>query len=154
MQLKYINLTPELVGAVAEIAAFAPDPWYPQDFEDALADAHQWCCVALLNKTPVGFACYFSLSESVDLRLIAVAPSLRGRGVATGLLKHTLGVLAAQGKETCLLEVRCSNQAAIAFYEKSGFHRLALRKSLYSGPMEDGYLYSLSLSPSAAPPAL
>ena len=38
------------------------------------------------------------------------------------------------------LEVRASNQAAIALYEKHGFHQAGLRKGYYQHPREDAII--------------
>ena len=41
-----------------------------------------------------------------------------------------------------MLEVRKSNVAAIALYEKAGFTRVGERKNFYTRPREDALLYN------------
>ena len=43
------------------------------------------------------------------------------------------------------LEVRPSNQAARALYEKFGFVQRGVRKGFYKDPAEDGLIYTLDI---------
>ena len=43
------------------------------------------------------------------------------------------------------LEVRKSNENAIALYEKCGFKKIGERKNFYSKPTEDALIYTLYL---------
>jgi ribosomal-protein-alanine N-acetyltransferase len=74
------------------------------------------------------------------LENIAVLPPYRRQGVArtllSALLLHARSLLA----ERILLEVRASNQAAIRFYQASGFQTLARRRDYYSNPTEDALI--------------
>ena len=44
------------------------------------------------------------------------------------------------GCRSVFLEVRLSNGAAIALYEKLGYEKTAIRKGYYSQPVEDAYI--------------
>lgn len=63
---------------------------------------------------------------------VAVRESARGAGVATALLERALAVLAAQGARSVKLEVRESNEAALALYEKFDFEYLRTLPQYYS----------------------
>jgi ribosomal-protein-alanine N-acetyltransferase len=47
--------------------------------------------------------------------------------------------------EEIFLEVRVSNTAAIACYEKFHFHKIDVRKNYYTEPIEDAVVYALIL---------
>ena len=49
------------------------------------------------------------------------------------------------------LEVRASNQAAIALYEKHGFTQAGLRKNYYEKPREDAVIMTRFFKEDAAP---
>jgi ribosomal-protein-alanine N-acetyltransferase len=82
---------------------------------------------------------YFLLlrrSGAVRARLysIAVAPSRAGNGLGRALLEAAEERAAARGCAELRLEVRTDNAAAIALYERSGYHRLGTVEGFY----EDG----------------
>ena len=52
---------------------------------------------------------------------IAVLPEFRRAGIASELVKQTLGALREMKAEECYLEVRGTNETAIKLYEKLGF---------------------------------
>ena len=51
--------------------------------------------------------------------------------------------LNASGVDNVLLEVRVSNQPALAFYEALGFVKTRLRPGYYADPIEDAVLMRL-----------
>jgi len=76
---------------------------------------------------------------------VAVSPEYRRRGLADMLINE----LEKRAKELKLsfmtLEVRESNSAAIALYEKHGFNPVGRRKKYYELPTEDAILMTLIL---------
>ena len=63
----------------------------------------------------------FRTKGDAQLLNIAVAPSARGHGVATSLVREGLRYLASRGVEEVRLEVMPDNTAAIAAYASTGF---------------------------------
>ena len=78
---------------------------------------------------------YTAVGEA-DITSVAVAPEYRRRGLALQLMER-FGELLPEDTESIFLEVRESNTAAIALYEKCGFLRLSVRKNFYSAPREN-----------------
>ena len=78
-----------------------------------------------------------SVAEPWELENIAVAASMRRQGVGRKLLKALLDAAQAEHAQRMLLEVRCSNQAALALYHSEGFRLLATRRGYYHDPIED-----------------
>ena len=73
-----------------------------------------------------------------EMQINSVASSEKRKGYATELLIHILSEKKNEGIETVSLEVRVSNNAAKALYEKLGFTAVGTRKKLYDKPVEDG----------------
>ena len=81
-----------------------------------------------------------------EIENIAIAGPARRRGLGTRLLGELLDLARAQGAESVFLEVRESNHAARALYEKWSFIESGRRKKYYKDPEEDAILYRLVLT--------
>ena len=68
---------------------------------------------------------------------VAVSPQCRRQGCADALLTRLLQVAWQRGLARVTLEVRVSNAAAIALYEKHGFAAVGVRPRFYRTPTED-----------------
>ena len=86
-----------------------------------------------------------------DLLTIATVPAARRGGLATAMLTHLLDEARRRGCEHVLLEVRRSNTAAQALYERHGFEVLGVRRRYYTGPDEDALVMRRRLRPSSGP---
>ena len=74
--------------------------------------------------------------DEATLFNIAVSPDFQRRGLGRALLEHLISELESRAVTTLWLEVRASNQAAIALYESLGFNEATLRRNYY--PTKDG----------------
>ena len=79
-------------------------------------------------------------ADEYEILNLAVAQSFRRRGVATRLLWAALDNAYSEGARQFYLEVRASNEGAIAFYSQLGFHVCGRRTDYYSDPVEDAVL--------------
>ena len=70
-------------------------------------------------------------------------PEFRRRGAATGLVLRLIEKAKELNGEFLSLEVRESNKAAIALYEKMGFEYIGKRAGYYEKPKEDALIYTL-----------
>jgi [ribosomal protein S18]-alanine N-acetyltransferase len=128
------NATPADGPALVEIEeqSFADPSWdLPSFFKYT-------CFVAEVHGTIAAFLVSREVSPAIDGALpereilnLAVAPNYRGIGLATALLKHELSLEA-----THFLEVRESNLAAQALYQKCGFVVAGRRSGYYEYPPE------------------
>ncbi|MEX1258692.1 MAG: porphobilinogen synthase [Gemmatimonadota bacterium] len=84
---------------------------------------------------------------------LAVVPEVRGRGVGSDLLDHLLEFARDSALRSVFLEVRASNDPAIALYRSRGFRQVGVREHYYDHPREDARILRLDLSsPPLRPP--
>ena len=76
---------------------------------------------------------------------IGVFEECQGLGLGKRLFDGFLERCHNANVEKIWLEVRASNEMAIAFYDRNGFVKHSVRKSFYSHPLEDGIVMSLSI---------
>ena len=114
-----------------------PDPWPRSAFEDQIEDSGWYALVAEIGREIIGYACYMIVAHESHLTNVAVIPAFRRKLVAKRLLDTILQSVNAAGCEHILLEVRPSNEAAIAFYDKNDFQVLYRRPNYYRSPVED-----------------
>ncbi|MEI6207556.1 MAG: ribosomal protein S18-alanine N-acetyltransferase [Desulfuromonadales bacterium] len=138
-----INIRPmtetDLDQVVAIEAVSSPAAWHREHFAAELEARHSFPHVAEADDRIVGYVCLMSLFEEAQILDIAVDPQLRGRGIAKLLMKQAISVALENDAEVLSLEVRASNNAAIALYEQCGFVRTGLRQKYYEGS-EDAIL--------------
>ena len=116
-----------------------PSPWKRDHFQHEIEAPHSFPFVSECTGKVAGYVCLRSLFEEAQILDIAVAPQLRGRGLARQLMEHACSLARENGAEFVALEVRDSNHAAIALYEQLGFIRVGLRSRYYEG-REDAVL--------------
>lgn len=88
----------------------------------------------------VAFCLCWVIFDELHVNTLAVAPAVRRRGVATLLMRHVLAETSKEGACKATLEVRASNKAAIALYERLGFTATATRPGYYTNPDEDALI--------------
>lgn len=89
---------------------------------------------------PMGYLCLSSVLDEGSIDNVAVAPAYRRQGVADGLMNAALERARGRGLAFITLEVRASNEAAIALYAKHGYGEVGRRKNYYAAPREDAIL--------------
>ena len=93
----------------------------------------------------MGFLVARHVSPDWELENIVVSEAVRGKGIGMCLMQAFLARAQQTNSESVFLEVRESNKAARALYEKLAFRQTGRRKSYYTNPLEDSVLYSKSL---------
>ena len=135
-----LALAPMMLADVDEVHALDcsvfPHPWSHANFTDSLAAGYD----AWVLRDPLGkLAGYFLLMYALDeAHLLDVA--VAGERHGTGLGRHLLETLCARaremGAESVLLEVRPTNERALAVYKRFGFDEIGRRKGYY--PAHEG----------------
>jgi [ribosomal protein S18]-alanine N-acetyltransferase len=80
----------------------------------------------------LGVGCAWTILDESHLVLLAVHPRFRRQGLGCAILLGLLNDARNRGSNYATLEVRASNQAAIALYEKLGFKTAGRRPRYYS----------------------
>jgi [ribosomal protein S18]-alanine N-acetyltransferase len=88
----------------------------------------------------IGISCGWRILEEMHITLLAVHPDYRRWGLGQILLNGLLWVGCQQNLERVTLEVRESNQAALALYNKFGFQVAGRRRRYYPDTGEDGLI--------------
>jgi len=99
--------------------------------------------------TIIAYALWRMVLTELHIIRIAVAPDYRSRGVATWLIEQCFK-LAQQKKDfdSVYIEVRPSNNAAIALYRKLGFYVIGTRPNYYPESNEDAWVMKKQLKES------
>ena len=114
-------------------------------------DAMPVLCPSLCSSahiaSPFGFVILRGLVDDGELLQIAVDKRARRCGVADLLMDAAIGYALEKELKAIFLEVRKSNDAAIALYKKHGFKSVRLRSDYYSNPLEDAVVMVRALTP-------
>ena len=141
------------LNTVIRLAASIPEaPRWPRPaWETYLAetDLPRRIFVSESGRELTGFVAGQIIGDICELESIAVSPSHRRSGVATGLLAVFIAWARQRGLSRIQLEVRSVNNLATMFYQSAGFLQDGLRPRYYRDPEDDALLMSLPL---AAPP--
>jgi len=86
-----------------------------------------------------------NLGEEVEILDLAVDPALRRQGYAAFLLRNFLKDASRSPAKKVFLEVRESNAAAIALYQKFGFQISGRRPNYYRNPEENALLLTVAI---------
>ena len=139
---------PADVDAVAalERAVFG-DPWSKRSFEEILEFDHiRGFVFEDKGGALLAYAFCSAVADEGEILNMAVAPEHRRRGLGKRLLAACLAWLGDQGAAKVYLEVRRSNEAAIAMYVREGFVGQGIRPNYYRKPTEDAVTMALDLT--------
>lgn len=117
--------------------------WTEGIFNDCLRVGYV-CTVALASADIVGYGIMSIGAGECHLLNIGVDPERQRRGIGAALATHLLQTARAEGATMALLEVRASNAAAYALYQKLGFNEIGTRKNYY--PAVGGREHALLLA--------
>lgn len=141
---RIVPMTAEVIPQIAalEKRCFS-DPWSENALKEELFnDMASFLAAVTEDGTVVGYAGLHCILDEGYIANVAVAPEYRRQGVAGELL----GVFLRFGKANLAfltLEVRASNEPAIALYRKFGFREAGRRKNYYTAPKEDAILMTV-----------
>lgn len=122
-----------------EAACFSM-PWSKKSFEENLNRSDAVYVVARDGDKVLGYCGAYVILNEADINQVAVDPLHRKKGVGGKMLAALLEKLRKAGADAVTLEVRKSNEAAIALYESMGFVTEGIRKNFYEKPVEDALI--------------
>jgi ribosomal-protein-alanine N-acetyltransferase len=118
-----------------------PAPWSLAIFrqELALTDSRAYV-VAHVGDEQVGHAGMMLVAGEAHITTVAVDPAWQAHGIATRMLLRLHRDAIQRGITAMTLEVRVSNERAIALYRRFGYAPAGVRKNYYSVEREDGLI--------------
>jgi ribosomal-protein-alanine N-acetyltransferase len=109
-----------------------PLPWNRDHFLDELRSGHAFPLIALDQEEKIiGYICPRLLLDEGHIFNVAVRRVFRGKGVARLLVDKVVSDCREGGGTVVFLEVRHSNEAAIALYRQLGFVETGRRRNYY-----------------------
>ena len=136
--IEIIPMNESHVAAVAELEKqnFS-EPWPEIAVRSELTNKLALWLVAVEDGVVAGYVGSQTVLQEADMMNIAVGEGFRRRGIARMLVEELIRRLDAY---QLTLEVRASNDPAIALYESLGFTQVGLRKNYYHKPKEDALI--------------
>jgi ribosomal-protein-alanine N-acetyltransferase len=108
-----------------------PHPWTRGIFADCLRVGYE-CWGLQVGSELSGYTVLTHAAGESHLLNLCVAPQWQGRGLGSILLAHARRLAVAHGCRYMFLEVRPSNESAIALYRKRGFVMVGERPAYYA----------------------
>ncbi len=141
------TMEPKDVKAIAalEVICFS-DPWSENSIASELDNRLSYWLVAEEQGEVVGYVGSQSILDGADMMNLAVAPAFRRQGIGEALVNALIAHLRQKGIIALLLEVRASNDPAIALYQSLGFEQVGRRPRYYHNPREDALIMRKELA--------
>ena len=134
-------MTDKDTAQVAELEQLCfSSPWSLNAVESELSNPLSLWLVAVEGDEVMGYVGSQTVMDEADMMNIAVKPVFRRAGVAERLVNELIASLKSNGVHSLTLEVRASNDPAIALYEKLGFVSVGRRPGYYRNPREDALI--------------
>ena len=138
------EMTGEDIPEVAEIERQCfSQPWSEKGFAEGLESSAVFLVAEEEGRIAGYIGMYISVPEG-EITNVAVAPSLRGRGIGKTLVEAMKKWAVDHRVTRIVLEVRAGNEVAIHVYELTGFVKLGLRKNFYQFPTEDAFVMEVN----------
>ena len=125
-----------------------PTPWSLAMFVLELSKPSGICLAASSERGLVGYLVCSRYADVWHLMNVAISPEHRRTRIATTLLDELITRAGSEARYT--LEVRTSNDAAIAMYERFGFRPAGKRPRYYHDNGEDALIMWLEPTPVSA----
>ena len=115
-------------------------PWSEKSFLESMERDDTLFLVALDREEVAGYLGCYCVAGEGEITNVAVKLSHRRQGVGGKLLETLYEEAKALQTQAFFLEVRESNEAAIALYSRQGFVKEGVRKNFYEKPVENAVI--------------
>lgn len=140
MEITIAAMGPEHIPQIAEIEeALFSAPWDEASLRSELENPLSLWLVALRGNQVAGYVGSQTVLGESDMMNLAVRPEFRRQGLGRCLV-NTLIYELEPDSHCLLLEVRQSNEGAIALYLGLGFRQVGKRPNYYKRPTEDALI--------------
>ena len=141
-----IRVRREHLGGIAALESLCfAEPWSEKSLELLVGNTAFGLTCLDAEGVPVAYVGMMTVLDEGQITNVATHPEHRRKGLADKLLAALLCEARRLGLQTLSLEVRKSNAAAIALYEKHGFRVVGKRNHFYQNPREDALVMLCSL---------
>lgn len=115
-------------------------PWSEQSFLEALKQGCTLFLTAWEGEECAGYIGAYFAADEAEITNVAVREKYRRQRFGEAMVRRMQQEAVKRGARSIFLEVRCSNEGAIALYQKMGFVLCGVRKGFYEKPREDAYV--------------
>lgn len=151
MEISVIRLTAAHIPSVATLEELCfSEPWSEKALALLLSDGALGAVATDGHGTVIAYGGMLLAPDGGQITSLAVHPKARRQGAGRAVLASLIREARERGLEQISLEVRVSNETAIALYESEGFFRAGVRKRFYRKPVEDGLVMLLPLKKEGA----
>ena len=147
-----LRFAPMQASDVDEVVALEcsvfPHPWSRANFTDSLASGYDAWTVRDAEGVLAGYYLLMYAVDEAHLLDVAVCAARQGQGLGRHLLDCIGARARGQGMLSVLLEVRPSNERALAVYRRYGYREIGRRKGYYpahAGQREDAIVMRIDL---------
>lgn len=123
-------------------------PWTEGIFRDCISVGY-YCCLLQRDGEITGYAVLAAAAGEAHVLNLCIRRAAQGQGQGRRLLEHLFDVARKARADWMLLEVRVSNEAALALYRRAGFSEIGIRRNYYPGrdAREDAIVLSCPVRP-------
>ena len=147
MRIRRLNYS-DLPSVIAIERRSFPTPWSLAMFVLELSKPSGICLAAVEGERLIGYLVCSRYEDVWHLMNVAIEPDRRRRGIATDLIEALFDTAGSGSRFT--LEVRASNEVAIAMYERFGFRHAGRRQRYYHDNGEDALIMWYELADRAS----
>lgn len=139
----------DLDAVVAIERTIYTHPWTRGNFSDSLGAGYH-CWIVECDGAIIGYSVVTIAAEEAHLLNLSIAAEWQRRGLGSELLGFIIKLARDYAVRRIFLEVRPSNAAARALYERAGFVEIATRRGYYpaAADREDAVVMALDLGKS------
>ena len=148
LHVRIVPMTADHLDEVAELERICfSTPWSRNMLAEELDNYLSAFLVALDDNDKVaGYAGLQAVLDEGYITNVAVRPEYRRQGIASELLEVFRRFGEGNHMAFLTLEVRASNTAARALYQKHGYAEVGCRKNYYEHPKEDAIIMTLEFT--------
>ena len=107
------------------------NPWSKNQLIESILNPANLCYSISIKNQIIGYLMALPALDTADVLNISINKACQRKGYGNKLLLYLIKELKDRMISQLILEVRVSNQNAIAFYLKHGFEEISLRKDYY-----------------------
>lgn len=108
------------------------EPWSKEAYEKEILNPLANYRVITIDDKVVAYGGFWKILDEADINNIAVKKEFRQMGFGKMLMNALIEDAKSQNIKAMTLEVRVTNESAIALYKKLGFKEAGIRKNYYS----------------------